>query len=79
MSWPCGLIQECEQEVGMPMSNEDVCFTSQAGGSLKAENDLRYGESVDVNSFTQNLWIELYPAMPKDWSCIAKNSWVSTK
>lgn len=63
---PSGLIQECEPEVGIPVGDENVCFTSQAGGSWKIEIDLRYGEQVHVNSCTQNLWIEVYPAMPKD-------------
>lgn len=38
VSWPRGLIQECEQEVGVPMSNQDVCFTSPAGGSFENRN-----------------------------------------
>lgn len=38
VSWPRGLIQECEQEVGIPMSNQDVCFTRQAGGSFENRN-----------------------------------------
>ena len=51
MFWPRDLIPECEQEIGIPVGNEDNCFTSQAGLRLKIGIDLGYGEKVPVNFF----------------------------
>lgn len=51
--WLHHLTQGYEREVGIPISNEDNCFTSQSRGRLKIETDLSSKEKRCDNPSTQ--------------------------